>query len=403
MSTDFRPFVKFINRLAFTFVIMCLLTIPLFAKYVQSIKAAGEFLSSDDLAKISTTRPVLWWSGFTDNGWMYKTGIAERIHPKVVVFGNSRTLQFRGAMFAELPRHEFYNMGTNCRSMQDAWDSLSQLCDAGAKPRLILLGIDWSWFLPNVHESLVQQVVDRLAHSDTAFRFSVWRTRIRRAKIFLLDQIQLLQTAWRDPRFDEGSFRDLVNGRELIGIGARDTLKAGYRNDGSYCYTHLLDQYGVQIDRAQQVEDGWALNWTYRFRGSLLEENAVESLERFLILSHQQDVRVIVYLPPMYPELLAKLRTSEVSAPFWRLFSRKVEEACALRGVPFHDFSDLASFGGLPQDMLDSTHSSEKMDIQILLKMFEHPVTREILSNLVDVDRLMKEMEASDGFLVYGD
>ena len=193
--------------------------------------------------------------------------------------------------------------------MQDAWDSLSQLCDAGAKPSRILLGIDMWWFLPN-EVSKFQKTVDRIVDADTASMTSVWRTRLRKTRIFLFDQIQLLQNAWKDPRYlsavNAGSLSEPSSGRELIGVGA-SVGGSGFRNDGSYRYTDRLDQFGTPRDRSKEVENGWAKSLAYRFREDLLQDDAAKWLERFLTLCQQQKIKVVVFFNVMQIQIILYL------------------------------------------------------------------------------------------------
>ena len=94
----------------------------------------------------------------------------------------------------------------------------------------------------------------------------------------------------------------------------------------------------------------------YHFRFRELSGYHLGQLDRFLALCRENQIRVIVYVPPYHPRLAAlwerETRLRELKAQLLRFLASH-----ASRGeVAVHDLSDPATFGGTERMFLDALH-----------------------------------------------
>ena len=212
MKSAFALYSIFLSKILCAVCLLIGLSLPLIVCYVNSLESIGECLSDRQIAAMSQGAPVLWLSGYYDSGWFHKTGVAVHLKPTVAVLGSSRVMQFRAQMFGRVPAQGFYNLGGSCKSMYDAYIHLNRLIEKGARPELLILGIDWWWFQEKRPEAsragtgFTEGWIGKLRGLSAVSRLEAWRTQLHihgfyRLRTFVLDRVQLIQNAWRDGRY----------------------------------------------------------------------------------------------------------------------------------------------------------------------------------------------------------
>src|SRR5262249_26071202 len=147
---------------------------------------------------------------------------------------------------------------------------------------------------------------------------------------FVLDQTQLLQTAWRDPRLYESlrqaSDIEPQSGRKLVGIHARLTGD-GYRNDGSYRYSRY--QQAVAQQGGAGYPDLNCPDWLdCPYQGNYLVPEALEDVKEFIEECRRQSIDLIVLLPPIYKPALDHFRADPRTSDFWAQFPDAIRQVC---------------------------------------------------------------------------
>jgi hypothetical protein len=369
------------------------LTAPLWGSYVWALRSTGELLGAAALVEASRGEPHLWLSGYLDSGRL-KTAVARRLAPRLAVIGSSRVMQYRGEMFRRVPRERFYNLGGDATNATEARLSAEALAALGPdRPELIIVGLDFSWFQTRGS--------GRRVLPDAWGRDAV--TRLRLTGTLWLDRIQLLQRAWRDPRFREAlrdpDRRDPATGRRLLGIGARGM--GGFRNDGSYCYSRFLnDPFFPSTSGAERRKAGVAAFAEGRYRAGAISAGALDTVSSMLASLRASGVEVVVVLPPVEPGMLDLFRRTPDTARFWRDLAPQVRARCRAYSVPFHDFTDPRVLGADHRAFFDWLHASEWLAARGLLAMLEDPSARAALAPFVERRTLSEDLESAPSTLV---
>jgi hypothetical protein len=305
----------------------------------------------------------------------YKLQRALALRPEILTLGSSRANQFRGEMF---PGATFYNAAGASHSFEHALAFLTRLF-AEHRPRLVILTIDPWWFRH------VTAVDPDAAMAANLIEFSYRRmvanaiTRATDPK-FLLDLI-------RDPA---SSAADPLAGRIPVGYRAARSGD-GYRPDGSVQYGGILrgtDPY-YHIDGL-----GWQRGFAYferQIRDQLgrfsytgpISSSGVETLRRILELCREQDVAVLLVLPPLAHHLYRVIQDTRTQRDYFA----RVEEAVAATATPamveVHNFHDLGSLGVSDRQTIDGVHGDEIAYLALVAQLALRGGT---LRRFVDVD-----------------
>jgi hypothetical protein len=104
----------------------------------------------------------------------------------------------------------------------------------------------------------------------------------------------------------------------------------------------------------------------HHFRFRQLSGYHLDQLDRFLTLCRENQVRVIVYVPPYHPRLAAlwerETRLPELKAQLLGFLARQASRG----GVTVHDLSDPAAFGGTERMFLDALHPDAEANCRMV-------------------------------------
>jgi hypothetical protein len=402
-GSDFRCYLGFLASTCRLALGLALALLPLLAVYTAELRQVGELVFSARLAALSRGEPILWLSGYYDSSRL-KTEIAQHLRPKVMVFGSSRVMQIRREMLPGLPPEDFYNLGGDFRGITDARLNLESLVAADAAPQTILLGLDFWWFQESERRRTIRKGFDAVM----PVRARRWLLALRRQTVrpceFWLDQVQLLQRAWRDPRFwrarKHPEAREPETGRRLWGLGARVT--GGFRNDGSHRYSAVLRDPVATV--AEKREEGLRRFSDGLYQGNAVSPVALLELQGLLELARGQDIDVVAFMPPLESGVLRVFREAPQSSLFWARLPTFMAQLCRAEGVPFRDLSDPEPLGLTTRDFIDWAHGGERAAARVLLSLADHPETSPALRGLVDAAQLQRlASEAPGPYTLYPD
>lgn len=91
-----------------------------------------------------------------------------------------------------------------------------------------------------------------------------------------------------------------------------------------------------------------------------LSPERVRRFEEFLAFAREKNIRVIVFLLPLPPELIPQLSARTPYDAALREFNTRMDDWKKRFAVEFFDFSSVEKFGGLPNEFDDSTHPSHR-------------------------------------------
>ena len=302
-------------------------------------------------------------------------------------------------MFHRIPAKSFYNIGGGVA--QAGFDGLitvkngiRDMIDAGAKPELILLGIDHNWCGAGLPRNLPADRIRSLLGMDLVRSIRDFRSRLRDREQFAKDLFQLFQIAWTDDRLYKALFvskdHDPRTGRRLIGVASR--LKVvGFRNDGSYRYPYLSsspDEFG-------------------RHRSTILGARFVEPLCRVFLreiasLSRENNINLLIHLTPLKSAGIKIYESAPSAMHYRRELERVISGVASEFGFVSFNFLDARQFGASDREFRDMTHIGEVGAARMILKMTENGRTRSLMSRYVDAGKIREDIAgAKTPLLIY--
>lgn len=305
----------------------------------------GEFISARQIVAITLSeQPMILGKIMPFWGQEYsKINIIKIKKPAVIAMGNSRVLQFRKEFFED---DVFYNGGgiSNLSGFRKTIENLND----DEKPKIIILGLEQSYFNPFNDEHEIPDLAMTENESDVKLAVS-------------------LLNSWRSVFFNifSGKYgiRQLLPSQtaDIIKIGMSANVKnSGMRNDGSYDYG---DVYAIDDarnkdykfkDTIRRMEKG--VNLFYH--GDKISENSIALLVDFLDYCRSRNIHVIGFMPPYAQEIYDQMKFSGEYQYIFNLEER-LNPIFEENDFIFFDFSNMNSFGGKANEIVDGMHASE--------------------------------------------
>ncbi|OGH69504.1 MAG: hypothetical protein A3C90_00090 [Candidatus Magasanikbacteria bacterium RIFCSPHIGHO2_02_FULL_51_14] len=318
-----------------------------------SFYISGEFIRTADVVKAQIEdAPVLVGKALPFWGGEYsKIDLIKKKKPSVIALGNSRVLQFRDTFFIN---GDFFN-GGGIGNLRGFTDVLEQLNDDEA-PQMIIIGMDQSYFHPYSDENNVPDLAFTDAESSSfAYMIAAWRTVYK----------NIVNGSYPIAAF----FSRKNDGIQAIGLQAY-VQGAGNRNDGSYEYgatPGVSDPRSADYefkDTRRRIQKG--VNLFYK--GDVISENAIAALTDFLDGAKHRGIHVVGFLPPYAQEIYDTL---EQNGEYRYMFSlnERISPLFESYGYSFFDFSNMNSFGGKKDEIIDGLHASEKAYLRLFITM----------------------------------
>jgi len=269
------------------------------------------------------------------------------MRPDVVVIGSSRVLQMRAASF----NGTFFNLGRTANYVDEAAKVVDDLLKI-VHPRVILLGVDFWWFNPNI-----------------TFAFNFDTHRIRGGK--LTSDALMAPARWLlEGKMTPATFADIlfaghpvkVGGVPMFGVQAV-TRGNGFAGDGSYY--HLGTVYGrgpVEDSRFTDTLGRIARNTSQFRRATAPDEQRLAALGRLLARLEEKGIRVITFLPPLAPRVLAAMAAEGDAYGYINAVRRRIAALSRYN----YDFHDAAAIGAGDCEFVDGFHGGDVVFARML-------------------------------------
>jgi hypothetical protein len=266
--------------------------------------------------------------------------------PEVLVFGNSRALQFRAEFFKD--PGGFYNAG----GMQSASDYVRFLDAVPKDARLKVIIVTAE---PTFLTSLATKDMGR---EDTT-RFELIRT-------FLADGWRRFYSDYLDQKF---TIAGLLASRQRASIGiAAHVLESGYRSDGSYKNEYVPQDLRLMKIQSQVSDRLKTISSNNNGLGAAFAPHQAQVFEHFLEQAKERGILVIGFIPPIAQGEHDAL--AEADTPYALAFKEAEKSLKSLfeaSEYPLHDVSSLKTLGSSDAELIDNGHGSEKVYARILL------------------------------------
>lgn len=359
---------RFVLRLTLFLLPLAAITIPAFAIPYLS----GELLPVSTVAWLQTRgTPFTFLTKLSDHSYRLKVEAVLWKKPEAVAMGSSRANQWRSAMFR--PTH-FYNAANAVFMVRDFRRMLEEFGDFS--PRVILFSFDYFTFVPAFEGPYISQ-----SRTD----IDGWASP---------EQIRIIQGVLDDVVTTRSLPWPSHNGAWALGLSAIRS-GSGFRLDGSYHYGDRAFDDGTSSVSAIEVGKQWPLVPAEHLDGSILRE-----FERFTELARQKGIALVGVTMPYIPKVREAMERSPHYGA-WRQFqSAATKEWIRKQGVLHFDFSDLASFGGRPDEFADPYHPSEPAYIRMLLSMVADERFRTLFPDLKahDLEETLKHAGRLDAY-----
>lgn len=296
----------------------------------QVLVAAGEYTDLADIAKSQQEKGGLYGSALHQRVFYYKQELYRLRKPAIAALGSSRVLQIRADSF----KQPFVNLG----SMSDLDEAMEMARDTliTHKPELILIGVDFWWFHPDAGKTMVERSPEYVTPEIGDFiKLPLW---IFNGKISLKDIAGIQGDKAHD-----------------FGISAR-TRGDGYAADGSWHYASTLSgatppddpEFAASLRKIGKGEKIFA-------HADKINMRQLKKLADLVTLYRSEGVSVIVFLPPVAPQVMQAMRDSQKYAYVdqLRMILQKMAEE---GGFPFFDFHDPAATGTTACEFIDGHH-----------------------------------------------
>ena len=377
------------HGVAFSAFFACL-TILVLAPYRYLLRSVGEELSANEICELSAKEKVLWSSGFLSAGTHLKKPMIEKQQATILAVGSSRTMQFRTKMFSRIPEARFYTVGGAVQNAVDLDNCIQNVL--AARPQLIILGLDFWWFQAAngiSSDDLIRDVSSSLTETKSIRETLDGYNRAFRLKVrFSVDRLQMYQQAWNDPRFHERLWAEsrLDDATGRVKLGCKKT--GGFRNDGSYRYSALIDQPFTPDQIAAQGE---ALVQAGKYVAAGVDQAACVRLARFLHECRKGGIEVVTLLPPIESRVLRQLQAEDVGGEFWKQWPFITEQICGMTGHEFYDCSNPELSGISSQQFVDWLHAADTGHASLLAQICES-TPASALNQYVDAEQLRADV-----------
>jgi hypothetical protein len=321
-----------LKMLLFAAIVAAVLALPAWVLHVS-----GEWESVDTMAEsFLSEQPTLAGHIYIKPEGNFKIKVARARKAEVITLGDSRVMQFRPDFF----KRSFYNVGGGGWALADLRTFIEKL-GTESQPKLIILSLDHHYF--NDNRSDLGPDPKRFDPPD-----------------LLKYRSRLLFTRWDEIYKDllAGHFKlseiagQRGDGIRRFGLLAK-TTQEGFRNDGSYQWTHP-EYLEDDLTNLANEEEAYIPD-------DHVSESRLAELDAFLAELKSRGIGVAGILPP-YSNQAYRVLASKKEKYVWIFGSgQRLKEVFGKHGFLFQDFTDVTQFG-FPDDVFfDGEHVPEKV------------------------------------------
>ena len=258
--------------------------------------------------------------------------------PQALILGSSRVMKIAPATVERLTGLRTFNAGNLTAYTEDHYVTLRYAMEqAGAKPRLLLLGLELEAL--HDHEPMNEFLLE--VNPVSAFlqkgenRQGHWKRLVK-----------LL--SWNESELSLRSLRHRAAGSQE----AEPALRI--EPDGRLVYVQLekdLARGTLNLETLVQQSSVMAMRRYQNYRS--LSADRLDYLRATLRYAKERNLRVIVFLTPVHHAVREALKPYAAKDAE---FAEAMRQAAERWGAEFHDLRDVESFGGRPEGFYDGTH-----------------------------------------------
>lgn len=312
---------KWLKLWFFFFVIFGILPYIFFYFY---LKVNYENNTYKEIVSRQIKNKSIYGTALNQNTFSYKLELIKEVKPKIVALGSSRVMQFRDFSF----NTSFVNAGGAMNHLNEGLMFVEKMYKIH-KPEILILGLDFWWFNDNYAQREVYQYHQNSGDIMTGH------------KIF-----KTLRWFY-DGKISFNTIHNMVNNKKISNkytdfdnLGFRAiTTSDGYRSDGSKFYSSIVFGINKSDDikfknTFQRVDNGNA-----RFQyGKKISKSRVKLLEEILKLSNENNVEVILVIPPIANAVYRYMQKDEFQYDFIDDF-RNYIKTLPIENYDFHNLS----------------------------------------------------------------
>lgn len=345
-----------------TFWTVLLLGMSPFLASLYFCKQAGEMTSYREIvAKQVQGNGFLYGSSFNGSNFLYKGHLVDHSHPRLMVTGSSRVMQFRKEMFT-VP---FVNTGGAVSSTSHILDFLKFA--SLSQTKLVLLGLDYWWF----------------NERNTGSAYGVDGNKIQ------FEKLTQPLTWLKQGRISFSEFLFFKPNPERVGVRAVFS-NSGFRPDGSFFYPQSI--FGI-TSRAGADED-WPGLWQ-RHQTELRTKNGqplidlrIRELKEAVDYLNQKNIKTVLFMPSVAPSVADNIEKSAPDAKYMEDLSTALNQNFPGMVYDFHHAGKKLNSSDC--EFYDGFHGGEVNYLRILKTLAEKSALKEYV-NTHQLDEKIKK------------
>ncbi|MBR4742423.1 MAG: hypothetical protein IK079_05970 [Desulfovibrio sp.] len=296
---------------------------------------------------------AIFGSGVSQDFVDYKLQLYEKVRPTIVTIGSSRVMQFRNFGFEK----SFLNMGGVAGNLAVLRSTLEAML-AVHKPEVVLLGLDFWWFMPEWHKNPF------LPEPVTKGSYQVGLEALKKPWYWLLSgKISCAEFFWPVTSLFGSGFR-----AHRYGIMAQQT-DDGFGSDGSWYYSAELTGQKKPFDyqfqnTLRQVEYGIKAFYQVE-KGRLISEAHLDAFAEIYCRLRSRGIHTFVFLPPLSQRVLEAMKVRFEHYPHLFLLANALKD----RGIQVLDATDPRRLGSSDCEFIDGFHGGEVTYLRLLRQM----------------------------------
>ena len=317
-------------------------------------------------------------ANFSQQYNLSKIAMIQRRHPRILVIGSSRVMEFRSFMFHPF-EDSFYNAGGIIQNVDDLAAFARQVREEKLpRPQVIIVGIDPWWVSEASPSARGEQQSWLDGDQDSAYSFAAHveaaRYLLRTGKSNFPWPVAFGAKPATSPLYNYPAFGITA---VAAGIGER-------YSDGSYLYTaQLLDfmKHPVYHDRLTNQVLNQVKHTTFLFQpSSKVEPRLANLLVESLTSLKALGIEVYAYEPPFSSDVRQALDESQPLARFWFEYKNDLREQVARNGLECLPVTSATDYALDDRYMLDGLHPGEVYDSYIVEDLARHAAPASLLS-----------------------
>ena len=330
-----------------------LVSLPLIFNYI-TICNADENMTYSDIVKLQHKLNAIYGPALNNNFFLYKVELFKYKKPSIIALGSSRVIQIREQFF----NGSFVNCGLGISNLHEGIMFLEEILKFH-RPEVIFLGFDF-WWLNDAHpQPDMFPGYEQDGTGNLPFKIKQPFAWLRKHKISLKEYFDIMIFK---------SNKNHITNYENLGISAI-TYSEGFRKDGSFLNAKALfgfDPTFVDIKFKKTFECIGKGTERFEYNNRISPEK-LKQFQRIMELCRQNNVTLVVFLPPMAPTIYKKLQTM----PKEYAYIEELRDYIHTLPVEAYDFHDISEVSTSDCEFFDGFHGGDVLYQKILLKIVE--------------------------------